>query len=597
MKQLGCGHIGEDDVGSEVELFGWVNRRRDHGGLIFLDVRDSTGIVQVVIDPTIHDGAHLVAEQLRSEWVIRLKGVVHVRPKGSQNDDLATGTIEIHSSMIEILNPAKTPPFSINEDSDVDEYLAMKYRPLYLRRPRMMENLRLRHRVVKFIRDFFDQREFLEIETPILIKATPEGARDYLVPSRVHPGSFYALPQSPQQIKQLLMVAGFEKYFQIARCFRDEDLRADRQPEFTQLDVELSFVDTEDILSLMEQLFIELIAHIRPEALPSNGFSRMAYQDAMSMYGTDKPDLRYGMHLHDVTSTVQDTNFQVFNQIIAAGGVVKAIVVPGCSTYNRRNIDELNEIVKQYGAGGVVPVGFTSSGPFDDNTLDQVQSPVAKHLGAHTINLLKSFLSADTGDLVLMVGGPIGIVNAALSALRAEFGSRLELVDDQQLEFVFITDFPLLQWDQDANRWESVNHPFTAATEETLVLLDDDPGSVISKGYDLVLNGVEIAGGSIRIHTRDIQQKILLLLGHDVDQAEVQFGHLMDMFEYGAPPHGGFACGIDRLVMILAGETTIREVIAFPKTQTGSDVFFGAPSIVDTKQIDDLHISIQALDS
>jgi aspartyl-tRNA synthetase len=596
MKELGCGQIRESDTGSQVELSGWVNRRRDHGGLIFLDLRDSSGIVQVVIDPTVNDGAHVMAEQLRSEWVIEVLGTVHLRPIGSENDQLTTGRVEVHSSKINVLNQSKTPPFSINEDSEVDEYLTMKYRPLYLRRPRMMKNLRLRHKVVKFIRDFFDEREFLEIETPILIKATPEGARDYLVPSRVHPGSFYALPQSPQQLKQLLMVAGFEKYFQIARCFRDEDLRADRQPEFTQLDVELSFVDTEDILGLMENLFVELIGYLEPDALPVKPFQRLPYKDAMSMYGTDKPDLRYGMQLRDVTNIVQGTNFQVFNQIIASGGVIKAIVVPGCSGYNRRNIDELNDLVKQHGAGGVVPVGFTEEGPFDEETIEQVRSPVAKHLGIDVINLLKTSLSAGKGDLVLMVAGTLEVVNGALSALRIEFGTRLGMFDDSKLEFAFVTDFPLFQWDTDAARWKSVNHPFTAATEETIHLLDQDPGAVVSKGYDLICNGVEIAGGSIRIHTRDIQEKILLLLGHDMEQAEDQFGHLMGMFEYGAPPHGGFACGIDRLMMILAGEKTIREVIAFPKTQTGADIFFGAPSSVDTKQISDLHITVEASD-
>ena len=504
MKQQGCGYIRESDVGSEVELFGWVNRRRDHGGLIFLDVRDSTGIVQVVIDPILDAVAHGMAEQLRSEWVIAMTGIVHLRPEGSSNEELATGTIEIHPSRIEILNAAKTPPFPINEDSEVDEYLTMKYRPLYLRRSRMMENFRLRHRVLKFIRDFFDEREFLEIETPILIKATPEGARDYLVPSRVHPGSFYALPQSPQQLKQLLMVAGFEKYFQIARCFRDEDLRADRQPEFTQLDVELSFVDTADILNLMEQLFIELIRQIKPDLPTLKAIPRITYDEAMAAYGTDKPDLRYGMQLADVTSLVGNTGFRVFNQIIGDGGVVKAVVAPGCGSYNRRSIDELNDIVKQYGAGGVVPLGFTSDGPFDDVTIDQVRSPVANHLGAVTVNNLKGHLGAGADDLVLMVAGPLAIVNAALSGLREEFGKRMGLWNDAQLEFVFVTDFPLLQWDQASDRWDSVNHPFTTATEETIHLLDSDPGAVVSKGYDLVLNGVEIAGGSIRIHTRDL---------------------------------------------------------------------------------------------
>ena len=591
MKRLGCADIREGDSESEVELFGWVNRRRDHGGLIFLDLRDSTGIVQVVIDPNVDGGAHIMAEQVRPEWVIGIKGVVRLRPEGSANDELPTGKVEIHCSQIEILNPAKTPPFAINEDSEVDEYLTMRYRPLYLRRTRMIENFRLRHKVVKFIRDFFDRQDFLEIETPILIKATPEGARDYLVPSRVHPGSFYALPQSPQQLKQLLMVAGFERYFQIARCFRDEDLRADRQPEFTQLDVELSFVDTEDILNLMEQLFAELVAYLKPDSVPVKTFRRMTYHEAMSTYGTDKPDLRYGIPLSDVTHQLAGTEFKVFNQIIAGGGIVKAIVAPGCGDYNRRNIDELNDLVKQYGAGGVVPVGFISDGPFNDATIEEVRSPVSKHLGPETINQLKETLQASSTDLILMVAGSTDIVNAALSGLREEFGKRLGLWSDQQLEFVLVTDFPLLQWDQDRARWESVNHPFTAATDETLALLDTDPGAVVSKGYDLVLNGVEIAGGSIRIHTRELQEKILLLLGHEAEQAEEQFGHLMGMFDYGAPPHGGFACGIDRLVMILAGENTIREVIAFPKTQTGADIFFGAPSIVDQDQLDELNIA------
>jgi aspartyl-tRNA synthetase len=589
-----CGELRKEHAGSKVTLAGWVNRRRDHGGLIFIDLRDREGVVQTVFNPEISASGLKTAEEMRSEYVVRMSGEVSRRPPGTENPKLLTGDIEVIVQEAEILNASKTPPFYINEEVEVEESLRLRYRYLDLRRPRMKENLLLRHQIIRFMRDFLDARGFVEVETPILIKSTPEGARDYLVPSRLHPGEFYALPQSPQQLKQLLMISGVDRYYQIARCFRDEDTRADRQPEFTQLDMEMSFVDEDDVLSLLEELFTAMVKTIKPEKRMLQPFPRFSYAEALDRYGTDKPDLRFGLEIGDLSDIVAESDFAVFSEAMAGGGRVKGIGAPGCAAYTRRQLDELNRLAQELGAGGLLTIALGgSAGSLDGLTMEMVRSAAAKFLSLDQIKGMARRLGASVGDLLLVVAGESRLVNTVLGELRREMGHRLRLAEPDLLAFAFIVDFPLLEMDDKTGRLESIHHPFTAPKDEDVPLLDTDPEKVRSKAYDFICNGSELSSGSIRIHTAELQRKILKLLGHSDDAIEERFGHLLEAFEYGAPPHGGIAPGIDRVVMLLAGEENIREVVAFPKNQSAADLTFKAPSPVTEEQLAELHIRLR----
>ena len=580
-----CGELRPAHSGQTITLAGWVHRRRDHGELIFIDLRDRYGITQVVFDRATAQ-AHAIAEEARSEFVLQVKGRVRPRPAEAVNAHLATGEVELLALEAQVLNPSRTPPLYIAQEGGEDETLRLRYRYLDLRRERMQRNLILRHRIIKFMRDFLDLENFLEIETPILIKSTPEGARDYLVPSRVHPGKFYALPQSPQQLKQLLMVAGYDRYFQVARCFRDEDLRADRQPEFTQLDMELSFVDQEDVIQLIERLFIALCRTVVPQKRVPTPFPRLTYAEAMERYGSDKPDLRYALELVNLSDLLAATPFQVFKAALASGGQVKGLRAPGCGGYSRKQLDELTDVVRGSGAKGLAWAVLPADG-------GDIRSSFAKNLGAGELQAIVERMDGQPGDLLLLVADKPAIVATVLDKLRREFATRLGLADPAVLHFSWVVDFPLVEWNADENRWDAVHHPFTAPQDADLPLLASDPGKVRAKAYDLVLNGYEIAGGSIRIHQREVQQQLFSLLGISEATALTQFGHMLEAFEYGAPPHGGIAPGIDRIVMILAEESSIREVMAFPKTQQATDLMTAAPSAVDERQLKELHIALR----
>ena len=588
-----CGELRKEQAGQEVTLAGWVHRRRDHGGLIFIDLRDSTGLVQVVVNPQSAPEAHASASEARGEYVLQVRGEVAPRRPGTENATLPTGAIEVIAREVTILNPSKTPPFYINEESAVEELLRLRYRYLDLRRERMHENIVMRHRVVQLIRRFLIDRGFLEIETPVLANPTPEGARDYLVPSRISPGNFYALPQSPQQFKQLLMVAGFERYFQIARCFRDEDLRADRQPEHTQIDLEWSFIEQEDILRLMEELYTALVTDIRPDAELPRPFPRLTYTEAIARFGTDKPDLRYGLELASISEIAAASEFGVFKSAIADGGEVRGLAMPDGAALSRRQIDELTTLVQSYGAKGLVSMALTGGGGLESLTPEDVRSPVGRFFSVDQVRALAVALGAKRGDLMLLVAGPAKTVNASLDALRREIASRLDLADPNSFSFLFVVDFPLLAWNEELGAWEPEHHMFTAPRAEDLPFLESEPGRVLAQHYDMVCNGQELGSGSIRIVQRELLARMMAMLQITADEAQNRFGHMLDAFEYGAPPHGGFGHGLDRIVALMAGERDIREVIAFPKTKSAADLMTGAPRPADREALETLRIDIK----
>lgn len=599
MKGANCGDLRLSDADSEVTLAGWVGRRRDHGGIIFLDLRDRSGVVQVVFNPDPLAGSGLspesahTAEELRQEWVVQVKGHVRQRPAGSENPAMGTGDIEVMASDVEVLNRSLTPPFYIADDAGADESLRLRYRYLDLRRPAMQQNLILRHRVVKYIRDFLDAQGFLEIETPILIKSTPEGARDFLVPSRLQPGSFYALPQSPQQLKQLLMVSGVERYFQIARCFRDEDMRADRQPEFTQLDLEMSFVDQEDVLSLTEELYTGMIETVAPDKKLRKPFPRLTHAEAMARYASDKPDLRFGLEMTDVTAMASETEFRVFHSVIDSGGCIKGFVAPGLAAYTTSQVRELDAFAREAGAGGLAHIRYRGADPVSEQNEEEILQSAGLRMPAEWHGRLAAKMGAGPSDMVLLMAGPAVRVNVWLNAMRNHIAELLELADPDELAFAFVTDFPLFEWNEDASRWDSSHHPFTSPADGEEGLLDgNDLGAIRSKAYDLVCNGSELASGSIRIHQRELQEKIFSILGYSREDVGERFRQILEAFEYGAPPHGGIAPGIDRLVAILAGTNSIRDVIAFPKTQSGTDLLFNSPAEVAPSQLRELSIRV-----
>lgn len=580
-----CGELRLENSGEKVVLAGWVHRRRIHGGLIFIDLRDRFGMVQIVSNPEASKEAHSILDRVRQEWVIQVEGYVRTRPEGMVNPGLDTGEIEVEATRVKVLNEAITPPIYINKEEDADEQIRLKYRYLDLRRERMKNNILLRHKVVKYIRDYLDQRDFIEVETPILFKTTPEGARDYLVPSRVHPGEFYALPQSPQQLKQLLMVAGIERYFQIARCFRDEDQRGDRQPEFTQLDLEMSFVEREDVMSLTEGLFTSLVEEIVPKKrIYQKPWPRFTYDDVMKRFGKDNPDIRFEMELFNITDLGQGSGFKVFENVVSTGGHIRGISAKGLGNYSRKQIEELTEFVSHYGAKGLAYIAFT-----DDGTM---RSSFAKFLTQETLGEIELRSQAESGDLLLFVADKPSVVYESLGRLREYLGDVLGLRDDSVLAFCWVIDFPFVNWNEDEKRWDPSHHLFTAPMPEDVRLLDNDPGKARGQQYDMVVNGYETAGGSIRIHDSKLQEKVFALIGLEPEVARERFGHILRAFEFGTPPHGGIAPGIDRLCMLFAGEPNIREVIAFPKNQNARDVMANAPSPVDEEQLSELHIEI-----
>lgn len=579
-----CGEIHSEVVGQEIVVTGWVNRRRDLGGLIFIDLRDRSGLVQVVFSPEVSKEALALADRCRSEYVISVRGTVVARSAENINTSIATGEIEIMAAELEIINTAKTPPFAVADESDVDEKIRLKYRYIDLRRAQMQKTFHVRHRMMQMFRRYLSDHGFLEIETPILTKSTPEGARDYLVPSRVHPGEFYALPQSPQLFKQLLMVSGFERYFQIARCFRDEDLRADRQPEFTQVDIEMSFLPLEQFQEMMEELMVEIVQDITGVVL-DRPFLRLTFQEVMDRFGSDKPDLRFGLELVDVGELVMNTEFGVFRNALASGGQVKAINALGAADkYSRKDIDGLQEAIKPYGAKGLAWLKVETDG---------IKGPIAKFFTEDELRALAAQLDATVGDLLLFVADTKKVVADALGALRNRLGRELGLIEEGVYKLLWVTDFPLVEYDEEAGRYVALHHPFTRPRDEDLALFDTDPLQIRALAYDLVLNGFEVAGGSMRIYRRDIQESMFRLLGFTPDEAQEKFGFLLEAFEYGTPPHGGIAFGLDRIVAILTGKSNLREVIAFPKTANATDLLTDAPGVVESKQLDELGLFIK----
>ncbi|MFL1674529.1 aspartate--tRNA ligase [Paenibacillus dendritiformis] len=579
-KTHSCGDITKARIGETVTLNGWVQRRRDLGGVLFVDLRDRTGLVQIVFNPEFSTRAHEIADRLRNEFVVAVSGQVVMRDAETVNPNLPTGDVEVRVTDIEILNGAKNPPFFIEDGIEIDESLRLRYRYLDLRRPEMQRTLKLRSKASKVIRDFLDDQEFVEVETPILTKSTPEGARDYLVPSRVHPGEFFALPQSPQLFKQLLMVSGLERYYQIARCFRDEDLRADRQPEFTQVDIETSFLSEEQLQGMMEQLMVRLFKTTIGVDIPTP-FQRITYQEAMEKYGSDKPDLRFGLELVDVCDLVANSGVKVFGSVIEKGGVVKVLNAKGCGTWSRKDIDDLGPYAARYGAKGLAWIQVKDG---------EFRGPIVKFMSEEEIAALRERTGAEDGDLLLFSADTRKVVYDVLGNLRLYIGRRLNLIDDSVFKFAWVVDFPLLDYDEDEKRYVAAHHPFTRPKEEDLHLFDSDPGQIRAQAYDLVLNGYEVGGGSLRIYKRDVQEKMFTALGFSPEEAQEKFGFLLNAFEYGTPPHGGIALGLDRLIMLLAGRTNLRETIAFPKTASAVDLMMDAPNVVEPAQLEQLHI-------
>ncbi len=577
-----CGVLRKKNINEEVVLSGWVQKRRDLGGVIFIDLRDRSGIIQLVINPEKSEEAHKIANKLRSEYVISAKGIVIARDDITINPNFETGDLEIEVSELKLINEAKNPPFFIKDDIEIDETLRLKYRYLDLRRDEMKNIFILRHKVSSYLRNFLNKHDFLDIETPILTKSTPEGARDYLVASRKHTGHFFALPQSPQLFKQLLMVSGFERYYQITRCFRDEDLRADRQPEFTQLDIEMSFLPLKEFHDLMEEMMVGVFKETIGYEV-EKPFTRMTYQEAMDRFGSDKPDIRFGLELKDISEVVKDSVFNVFKNAIKYGGQVRGINAKGCATYSRKDIDNLMGFVASYGAKGLAWISLQEN---------ELKGPIAKMLTEEEIEQIKNIMGAESGDLLLFVADKKKVVADALGNLRLELGKKLNLIPDNVFKFVWVTDFPLLTYDEEENRFVAEHHPFTMPNKEDISLLDTDPGKVRAQAYDLVLNGYELGGGSMRIYQQDIQEKMFKALGFTKDETWEKFGFLLEAFEYGTPPHGGIAFGLDRLVMILANRDNLRDTIAFPKTTNANCLLTGAPTMIDKKQLKELHLEI-----
>lgn len=583
-KDTNCAAVTKSDAGKEVTLAGWIDARRDHGGLIFLDLRDRSGLIQLVFNPERNAELHQRAEALRSEYVITVTGEVAARPQENVNPKLPTGEVEVTVNEMKVLSAAKTPPFEIENSVNVDEAIRLKYRYLDIRRPEMKDSLMLRSRVVKVVHSYLDKLDFIEVETPYMTKSTPEGARDFLVPSRLSPGHFFALPQSPQLFKQLLMVAGMERYYQLARCFRDEDLRADRQPEHTQIDLEMSFATRDDIINVTEgmirEIFMTTIGVELPEPLP-----RMTYAEAMRSYGTDRPDLRFGMTVNNVTDVFANSEFKVFSGTIASGGGIQAINAPGAGGSSRKDMDELTDFVKIYGAKGLAWAGVGDEG--------ELTGPIAKFITVEESEALKKAAGSQPGDMLMMVADQEETALNAIGNLRLEMARRLDLIPPDIFKLTWVVDFPLVQWDEEEDRPKAVHHPFTMPTEDSLGLLESEPLKANADAYDLVINGLEVGGGSLRIHDAALQKKMFSLLKMSDEEARGKFGFLLDAFEYGAPPHGGLAFGLDRLTMLLAGRGTIRDVIAFPKTQTGTCLLTGAPDTVEDEQLRDLDIKLR----